>query len=79
MTFLMAYRSTPHAATVVSPAELMFGRTIRTKMPEVCREKYLPATEQARDKDRQYKTKAKENAERCRKRDLVAWCWSKSP
>jgi hypothetical protein len=30
--FLMAYRSTPHSSTGQAPAELMFGRTLRTRM-----------------------------------------------
>lgn len=33
--FLMAYRSTPHTTTGVSPAKMMFGREIRTKVPSV--------------------------------------------
>ena len=33
--FLMAYNSTPHQTTGVSPAELLFGRKIRTKLPEL--------------------------------------------
>jgi hypothetical protein len=28
----MAYRSTPHSSTGQAPAELMFGRTLRTRM-----------------------------------------------
>ena len=35
-TYLLAYRSLPHATTGVSPAELLFGRKIRTKMPDIC-------------------------------------------
>ena len=33
--FLMMYRSTPHSTTGVSPAELLFGRDIRTKLPQL--------------------------------------------
>jgi len=29
------YLSTPHSTTGVSPAELLFGRKIRTKIPEI--------------------------------------------
>ena len=67
VTFLMAYRSTPHPATAVSPAELMFGRTIRTKMPEVGRSQPRPTTDRVRDNDRQYKAMAKRNADRRRR------------
>ncbi|XP_043202790.1 uncharacterized protein K02A2.6-like [Amphibalanus amphitrite] len=67
VTFLMAYRSTPHPATAVSPAELMFGRTIRTKMPEIGRGQPRPATDRVRDNDRQYKARAKVNADRRRR------------
>ena len=35
--FLLAYRSTPHQTTGVSPSELLFGRTIRTKLPTLSR------------------------------------------
>lgn len=33
--FLLAYRSTPHSATGVAPFELMTGRSMRTKLPQV--------------------------------------------
>ena len=33
-TFLLNYRATPHAMTGVSPAKIMFGCDIRTKLPE---------------------------------------------
>ena len=32
-TFLLQYRSTPHATTEKSPAELLFGRKLKTKLP----------------------------------------------
>nr|XP_034321902.1 uncharacterized protein K02A2.6-like [Crassostrea gigas] len=33
--YLFAYRTTPHSTTGVSPAELMFRRKLRTKLPQV--------------------------------------------
>ena len=33
--YLAAYRCLPHSTTGVSPAELLFGRKIRTKLPEL--------------------------------------------
>ncbi|CAB4023777.1 Transposon Tf2-9 poly, partial [Paramuricea clavata] len=33
--FLMMYRATPHISTGVSPAELFFGRRIKTKLPHI--------------------------------------------
>jgi len=32
--YLMMYRSTPHTTTGISPAELLYGRKIRSKLPE---------------------------------------------
>ena len=32
---LLAYRSTPHSTIGVSPAELLFNRTLRTKLPTI--------------------------------------------
>ena len=34
-TFLLNYRATPHATTIVSPALLHLGREIRTKVPQL--------------------------------------------
>ena len=33
--YLMAYRTTPHSTTGVSPAELLYGQKIRTKVPQL--------------------------------------------
>ena len=33
-TFLMNYRATPHLTTGLSPAEMLFGRRLRTKLPQ---------------------------------------------
>ena len=50
-TFLLAYRTTPHQTTGVSPAELLFGRKLRTKLPELNRETKDGVNEAARDRD----------------------------
>lgn len=34
--FLMMYHSTPRSITGVPPAELLYGRTYRTKLPQLC-------------------------------------------
>ena len=57
--FLLSYRTTPHAATGVSPAELFFNREIRDKLPTI------EASETASNnkhilKDKLYKEKAKQ-------------------
>ena len=33
--YLLAYRSTPHTMTGTSPAELLYGRKLSTKLPEL--------------------------------------------
>lgn len=55
--YLATYRTTPHTVTGVSPAELLFGRKIRTKMPEL-RETTVNDDE-LRDRDWEKKIKAK--------------------
>jgi hypothetical protein len=52
--FLLAYRSTPHSATGVSPAELLFGRKLRTKLPQL-ETSLLDEEIQDRDKVAKYK------------------------
>jgi hypothetical protein len=39
--FLMVYRITPHTTTGASPAKLLFGREIRTKVPCLKRESQI--------------------------------------
>ena len=34
-SFLLMYRSTPHSTTGMSPAELLFNRKLRTKLPQL--------------------------------------------
>ena len=61
--YLVAYRSTPHSTTGVSPAELLFGRKVRTKLPELREE----STEsEMRDRDSEMKAKAKQYADKKR-------------
>lgn len=52
------YRSTPHTTTGVSPAELMFGRRMRTKLPELEKSKFVE--EEVREQDARKKYKGKE-------------------
>lgn len=54
--FLLAYRSTSHCVTGVSPAELMYGRKLRTKLPVLSLESNV-CDEQVRDRDKCYKGK----------------------
>ncbi len=62
-TFLLAYRSTPQSTTGASPASLMFGREIRTKLPELRPQETL-LDEEIRDKDWQKKIQQKMHADR---------------
>lgn len=49
--YLFAYRTTPHSTTGVSPAELMFRRKLRTKLPQVENLQENVFDEEMRDKD----------------------------
>ncbi|XP_024891451.1 uncharacterized protein K02A2.6-like [Temnothorax curvispinosus] len=59
LDYLLMYRSSPQASTGVSPAELMFGRKIKTKMPEL-RGIRNNLDEAIRDRDAWKKLKSKE-------------------
>ena len=51
-TFLTAYRNTPHSITGKSPAELLFGRKLRIKIPQI-RDVYEDS--ETRDRDTEIK------------------------
>lgn len=57
LEYLLMYRSSPHATTGVSPAELLFNRKIKTKLPELCSETLLD--EEVRERDEWRKEKEK--------------------
>ena len=54
--FLIVYRSTPHSTTGVSPAELLFGRKIRTKIPQL---QEFTCHDEVRDRESERKEKGK--------------------
>ncbi|CAC5396189.1 unnamed protein product [Mytilus coruscus] len=64
--FLLAYRSTPHSTTGKSPAELLFNRKIRTKLPEIDAENRKDDAD-TRRKDFEMKEKGKIYADQKRK------------
>lgn len=63
--FLLSYHATNHTVTGRSPSELMFGRRIRSKLPEVPRLALYDGEE--RDRDKILKAKGKEYADLKRK------------
>ena len=62
--YLASYRSLPHPTTGVSPAGLLFGRKIRTRLPEL-RDVYVKL--EVRDRDNEQKNKGKIYADNKRK------------
>ncbi|XP_055522682.1 uncharacterized protein K02A2.6-like [Wyeomyia smithii] len=63
--FLLTYRASSHSTTSRSPAELMFGHKIRTKLPHL--PKFCANDEETRDRDRIQKEKGKKNSDRKRR------------
>ena len=64
--FLLAYRSTSHTTTGVSPAELFFKRKLTTKLPEFTGSEESQvdvALQQVRDRDSEKKQQAKHYAD----------------
>lgn len=60
--FLVAYRSTPHSVTGFTPFSLMFGREMRTKLPQL--DYSVDSQSVAKDNDSKYKVRMKEYADR---------------
>ena len=62
LKFLLAYRSTPQVTTGQSPAKLMFGRELKTKLPEMRCERSIMNKEVC-DRDWQKKLSEKQYAD----------------
>ena len=61
--FLLAYRSTPHITTGVSPAKLSFGREISSKLPALEDVRPVSSDTEFLDRDRKRKQKGKDCAD----------------
>lgn len=62
--YLHMYRATPHSTTFKTPSELMFGRTIRDKLPSI--EQPFEVDEEVRDRDKMKKLAGKLYADKKR-------------
>lgn len=65
-TFLLAYRSTPHSTTGSTPAELLYHRKIRTKLPSLDEEELVDSDQSVVDRDRELKQKMRDSADKAR-------------
>jgi hypothetical protein len=66
-TFLLNYRATPHSTTKVGPAELLFNRPIRTKIPQqVTSSKPINKHIMAKENDQQSNAQMKQYADQRR-------------
>lgn len=59
--FLRNYRATPHSTTDISPSEIIFGRKMKIKLPEIVKH---PKQNFIRRRDKESKLKMKEYADR---------------
>ena len=64
--FLLGYRSTPHTTTGVSPAKLLFGREIRSKLPGVEELRSASNDSEVLDRDCERKQKGKDYTDNLR-------------
>ena len=63
LKFLLAYRSTPHTTTGVTLAKLLFGREIRTKIPDIQSQGTSPMYHEVKDRDHERKQRRKDYAD----------------
>ncbi|XP_055858008.1 uncharacterized protein K02A2.6-like [Episyrphus balteatus] len=70
--YLLMYRTTPHSTTLKSPSELMFGRTVSDKLPQI--NQPFEYDEELHDRDKTKKEKEKQYADEKRnaKSNLIA-------
>lgn len=59
--YLLMYYTTPHSITGKTPTELLYGRTIRSKIPALDDIETTPTGDEARDRDRLLKDKGKQS------------------
>ncbi|XP_038106617.1 uncharacterized protein K02A2.6-like [Culex quinquefasciatus] len=59
--YLVMYYTTPHSTTGKTPTEMMYGRTIRSKIPAISDIDGVPLNTEEADRDRILKQKGKEN------------------
>jgi hypothetical protein len=67
LRYLLMYNTTPHSTTGKTPTELLFGRTIRDKIPSLQEAVTDDENGDARDMDKINKTKGKEREDRKRR------------
>ena len=59
-SFLLQYRATPHSTTEMSPAEMLFGRKIKTRLPQHYHHKETPKEQATREVHDNKKRKQKQ-------------------
>ena len=67
--FLFQYRTTPHTVTVETPAKLLMGRELRSRIPKISRappESEQQWSESMREREAMQNLRSKENADKAR-------------